>query len=90
MGVDKKLIEWLYSDAKLPYIKVLAFRSELLKHLSCESLIIRKKDIDKIKTDEITQNIIDAENKANLIFNAIQDKVLLNYSDLHIAPFLIK
>ncbi len=74
LKINKNCIEELYKIKKLPFIKVLGFKSNnttLLNELECDTaLIIRNNNIDK-KQSKLYQELVRVEENANAIFNQL-------------------
>lgn len=77
LNIDKKTIEQIYKVEKLPFIKVLAFKSdrpELLESISANTnLIIRNSNIVK-KPDEFYKKLASTEDNANAVYNMLLQK----------------
>ncbi len=85
LNINKDIISKLYSMEKLPFIKVLAFKSErkeLLKSISANTtLIIRNSNINKNPSEDY-KTLATIEDNANDVYNMLlqKNKTIPNYS----------
>lgn len=80
LGIDKKLIQKLYTIKTNIFVKALAISSEkteILSQINTKKLIVRKNDINKIKHNQYNKKLFEVENRANSIYNIISKSEML-------------
>ena len=74
LGIDKEVIESLYTIDKLPYIKVLGFKSNnerLLSEVNANTnLIIRNSNVVE-KPSKLYKQLANIEDKSNIVYNLL-------------------
>lgn len=77
LNIDKETIKAIYKIDRLPFIKVLGFKSEkkdLLKNISANTnLIIRNSNVIKNQTD-LYKKLAEIEDNANAVYNLLLTK----------------
>lgn len=77
LGIDKSIIEKIYTVNKLPYIKVIGFKAEredILSKLNCNTnLIIRKSNIVSNQS-AFYKELASIEERANAVYNLLLKK----------------
>ncbi len=85
LNINKSIINEIYKMDKLPFIKVLGFKSEnseLLKNCECNTnLIIRVNNVDKDKS-KLYKEIANIEDNANQVYYLLlrKNKAIPNYT----------
>ena len=80
LGIDKKIIQKLYTIKSNIIVKILAINSKktvILSKINTKNLIIRKNDINKIKYHRYSKKLFEIENRANAIYNMISNSDLI-------------
>lgn len=80
LGIDKKIIQKLYTIKSNIIVKILALNSkktDILSKINTKNLIIRKNDINKIKYHRYSKKLFEIENRANAIYNMISNSNLI-------------
>ena len=77
LGIEKSTIEKIFTNQKLPYIKVLGFKAErqdILSQLNCNTnLIIRKSNIVENQS-AYYKDLANIEERANAVYNLLLKK----------------